>query len=140
MPERHITPRELAEMLSKDARNTLRLACLPTNHSVPLSPVAAAKLIRSLSALIDAGLVVSDGPQLLATPLGRMVQRIISEESEVDGFKPCPFCGAQRIKCVSEGEPQGPRFRVASCSGCGSQGPRADSDQEARKAWNKRHD
>lgn len=84
MTERFITPRELAETLSKDARALLAQACLPAGKRSPHFFPMTVGLWPDRATLIDAELVVPDGPELWATPLGRVVQRIIMEEAASD--------------------------------------------------------
>ena len=57
----------------------------------------------------------------------------IWEENAAGKAKACPFCGADHIALVEDGE-----IHWAECSSCGVEGPFDLSRINALKRWNKR--
>lgn len=48
---------------------------------------------------------------------------------------PCPFCGSLHLSIGCD-ESHIPRLYLVSCSNCGTKGPKMDSDEKAKGAWN----
>lgn len=50
-------------------------------------------------------------------------------------LKPCPFCGSKNIILISS---HNKTWNYATCDDCNSDGPMADTPEDAKKKWNNR--
>lgn len=79
-------------------------------------------LLHAIAAAYELNILVLDAPK---------------EEQEIK-FLPCPFCGEDDMLSVAYHETkQGKEFFV-TCTDCGTDGPMANSAQEAVELWNNR--